>query len=121
MGAPGGQLILSPDRSQDFLRCRRDSGPSSEVETELGRRCAGSTLYQNPRIFGQVRNRLIYGYIRTSRAAVDSLADAGVEPVNTCSDEGVSGSVPAGERPGWTGLDARLLRGDTVTVAALDS
>ena len=33
---------------------------------------------------------------------------------------GVSGSVPAGERPGWTGLDARLLRGDTVTVAALD-
>ena len=33
---------------------------------------------------------------------------------------GVSGSVPAGERTGWTRLDARLLRGDTLTVAALD-
>ena len=75
---------------------------------------------------------MIYGYIRTSRAAVDglagmhpetqvrALADAGVEPVNIISDVGISGSVPAGERPGWTGLDARLLRGDTLTVAALD-
>ena len=75
---------------------------------------------------------MIYGYIRTSRPAVDglagmhpetqvrALADAGVEPANIVSDVGVSGSVPAGERPGWTGLDARLLRGDTVTVAALD-
>ena len=75
---------------------------------------------------------MIYGYIRTSRAAVDglagmhpetqlqALADAGVEPVNIVSDVGVSGSVPVGDRPGWTGLDARLLRGDTLTVAALD-
>ena len=75
---------------------------------------------------------MIYGYIRTSRAAVDglagmhpetqlqALADAGVDPVNIVSDVGISGSVPAGERPGWTGLDARLLRGDTLTVAALD-
>ena len=75
---------------------------------------------------------MIYGYIRTSRAAVDglacmhpetqvrALADAGVEPANIVSDAGVSGSVPAGERPGWSGLDARLLRGDTLTVAALD-
>ena len=75
---------------------------------------------------------MIYGYIRTSRAAVDGLAGmhpetqvqalaaSGVEPVNIVSDVGISGSVPAGERPGWTGLDARLLRGDTVTVAALD-
>ena len=67
-----------------------------------------------------------------SRAAVDglagmhpetqvqALADAGVEPANIVSDVGIPGSVPAGERPGWTGLDARLLRGDTVTVAALD-
>ena len=74
---------------------------------------------------------MIYGYIRTSRAAVDglagmhpetqvqALAGAGVEPVNIVSDVGVSGSVPAGERPGWTGLDASLLRGDTLTVAAL--
>ena len=65
---------------------------------------------------------MIYGYIRTSRAAVDglagmhpetqlqALADAGVEPVNIVADVGISGSVPAGERPGWTGLDARLLR-----------
>ena len=43
-----------------------------------------------------------------------------MEPANIVSDVGVSGSVPAGERPGWTGLDARLLRGDTLTVAALD-
>ena len=75
---------------------------------------------------------MIYGYIRTSRAAVDglagmhpetqvqALAGAGVEPVNIVSDVGVSGSVPAGERPGWRELDARLLRGDTLTVAALD-
>ena len=75
---------------------------------------------------------MIHGYIRTSRAAVDglaemhpetqvlALADAGVEPDNIVSDVGVSGSVPAGERPGWTGLDPRLLRGDTLTVAALD-
>ena len=75
---------------------------------------------------------MIYGYLRTSCAAVDglagmhpetqvrALADAGVEPVNSISDVGISGSVPAGERPGWTGLDARLLRGDTLTVAALD-
>ena len=75
---------------------------------------------------------MIYGYIRTSRAAVDglaamhpetqvqALAEAGVETANIVSDVGVSGSVPAGDRPGWTGLDARLLRGDTLTVAALD-
>ena len=75
---------------------------------------------------------MIYGYIRTSRAAVDglagmhpetqlqALAGAGVEPVNIVSDVGVSGSVPGGDRPGWTGLGYRLLRGDTVTVAALD-
>ena len=75
---------------------------------------------------------MIYGYIRTSCAAVDglagmhpetqvqALADAGVEPVNIVSDVGISGSVPAGERPGWTGLDAQVLRGDTLTVAALD-
>ena len=75
---------------------------------------------------------MIYGYIRTSRAAVDGLAgmhpetqlqvlsDAGVDPTNIVSDVGISGSVPAGDRPGWTCLDARLLRGDTLTVAALD-
>ena len=75
---------------------------------------------------------MIYGYIRTSRTAVDglagmhpetqlqALADAGVDPANIVSDVGISGSVPVGDRPGWTGLDARLLRGDTVTVAALD-
>ena len=52
---------------------------------------------------------MIYGYIRTSRTAVDglhpetqvqALAGAGVEPVNIVSDVGISGSVPAGERPG---------------------
>ena len=75
---------------------------------------------------------MIYGYLRTSRAAVDglagmhpetqvqALADAGVEPASIVSDVGISGSVPAGDRPGWSGLDARLLRSDTVTVAALD-
>ena len=59
---------------------------------------------------------MIYGYIRTSRAAVyglagmhpetqfQALADAGVEPVNIVSDVGISGSVPAGERPRSTGL-----------------
>ena len=75
---------------------------------------------------------MIYGYIRTSRAAVDglagmhpetqlqALAGAGVDAANIVSDVGVSGSVPVGDRPGWTGLDARLLRSDTLTVAALD-
>ena len=64
---------------------------------------------------------MIYGYIRTSRAAVDglagmhpetqvqALADAGVESANLVSD--VAGSAPVVDRPGWTSLDARLLRG----------
>ena len=55
---------------------------------------------------------MIYGYIRTSRAAVDglagmhpetqlqALADAGVEPVNIVSDVGISGSVPVRRPPG---------------------
>ena len=85
-----------------------------------------------PSYFWAGQKPTIYGYIRTSRTAVDSLAgmhpetqvqalaDAGVEPVNIVSDVGISGSVPAGERPGWSGLDAGLLRGDTLTVAALD-
>ena len=76
---------------------------------------------------------MIYGYIRTSRAAVyglagmhpetqlQALAGAGVEPVNIVSDVGISGSIPAGDRPGWTGLDTRLLRGDTLNVTALGS
>ena len=75
---------------------------------------------------------MIYGYLRTSRAAVDglagmhpetqlqALADAGIEPTNIFQDVGVSGSVLVSDRPGWTGLDAKLIRGDTVTVAALD-
>ena len=75
---------------------------------------------------------MIYGYLRTSRTAVDglagmrpetqfqALADAGVQPANIFQDVGSSGSVPVSDRPGWTGLDARLLRGDTLTVAALD-
>ena len=75
---------------------------------------------------------MIYGYIRTSRAAVDglagmhpetqvqALADAGVESANLVSDVGISGSAPVVDRPGWTSLDARLLRGDNLTVAALD-
>ena len=75
---------------------------------------------------------IIYGYLRTSRTAVDglagmrpetqlqALADAGVEPANVFKDVGISGSVPVSDRAGWTGLDARLRRGDTVTVVALD-
>ena len=59
---------------------------------------------------------MIYGYIRTSRPAVDGLArmhpetqvrplaDAGVEPACIVSDVGISGSVPVGERPRSTGL-----------------
>ena len=73
-----------------------------------------------------------HGYLRTSRAAVDglagmrpetqlqALADAGVEPANVYPDVGSSGSVPVSDRPGWTELDTKLRRGDTVTVAALD-
>ena len=61
---------------------------------------------------------MIYGYIRTSRAAVDglvgmhpetqlqALAGAGVEPDNIVSDVGISGSVPVIDRPGWTGSAA---------------
>ena len=33
---------------------------------------------------------------------------------------GSSGSVPVSDRPGWTELDTKLRRGDTLTVAALD-
>ena len=54
---------------------------------------------------------MIYGYIRTSRAAVDglagmhpetqvqALAGAGVEPAHIVSDAGISGSVPVGGPP----------------------
>ena len=61
---------------------------------------------------------MIYGYIRTSRAAVDglagmhpetqvrALAEAGMGPACIVSDVGISGSVPVGERPGWTGSAA---------------
>ena len=49
-----------------------------------------------------------------------ALADTGVQPANIFQDVGSSGSVPVGDRPGWTGRDARLRRGDTLTVAALD-
>ena len=75
---------------------------------------------------------MIYGYLRTSRAAVDglagmhpetqlqALADAGVELAKIFQDVGISGSVLVSDRPGWTELDTKLIRGDTVTVAALD-
>ena len=75
---------------------------------------------------------MIYGYLRTSRAAVDglagmhpetqlqALADAGVELADIFQDVGISGSVLVSYRPGWTELDTKLIRGDTVTVAALD-
>ena len=51
---------------------------------------------------------------------VQTLAGAGVEPVNIVCGVDISCSVPVGDRPGWSGLDAGLIRGDTVTVAALD-
>ena len=75
---------------------------------------------------------MIYGYLRTSRAAVaglagmhpetqlQALADAEVELANIFQDVGISGSVLVSDRPGWTELDTKLIRGDTVTVAALD-
>ena len=75
---------------------------------------------------------MIYGYLRTSRAAVDglagmhpetqlqALANAEVELANIFQDVGISGSVLVSDRPGWTELDTKLIRGDTVTVAALD-
>ena len=75
---------------------------------------------------------MMYGYLRTSRAAVDGLAgmhpetqlqalvNAEVELANIFQDVGISGSVPVSDRPGWTELDTKLIRGDTVTVAALD-
>ena len=75
---------------------------------------------------------MIYGYLRTSRAAVDglagmhpetqlqALANAEVELANIFRDVGISGSVLVSDRPGWTELDTKLIRGDTVTVAALD-
>ena len=75
---------------------------------------------------------MIYGYLRTSRTAVDglagmhpetqlqALADAGVEGTSIFQDVGISGSVLVSDRPGWTELDPKLRRGDTLTVAALD-
>ena len=85
-----------------------------------------------PSYFWAGSKLMFYGYLRTSRAAVDglagmrpetqlqALADAGVEPANVYPDVGSSGSVPVSDRPGWTELDTKLRRGDTVTVAALD-
>ena len=75
---------------------------------------------------------MIYGYLRTSRTAVDglagmhpetqlqALADAGVEGTSIFQDVGISGTVLVSDRPGWTELDPKLRRGDTLTVAALD-
>ena len=75
---------------------------------------------------------MIYGYLRTSRAAVDglagmhletqlqALANAEVELANIFQDVGISGSVLVSDRPGWTELEARLRRGDTLTIAAPD-
>ena len=51
---------------------------------------------------------------------LQALADAGVQPANVYQDVGISGSVPVSDRPGWTELDTKLRRGDTLTVAALD-
>ena len=44
----------------------------------------------------------------------------GVELANIFQDVGISGSILVSDRPGWTELDTKLIRGDTVTVAALD-
>ena len=56
---------------------------------------------------------MIYGYLRTSRAAVDglagmhpetqlqALANAEVELANIFQDVGISGSVLVSDRPGW--------------------
>ena len=93
---------------------------------------AGFTRYQPPPVFlgrGKTHDLRLYPHLPRRRrrpgrhepeTQVQTLADAGVEPAHIVSDVGVSGSVPAGDRPGWTGLDVRLLRGDTLTVAALD-
>ena len=75
---------------------------------------------------------MIYGYIRTSRAAVDGLAGMHHENPGPGSGRCRGGAGQhrlgrgslrlrpgTGERPGWTGLDAQLLRGDTLTAAAL--
>ena len=43
-----------------------------------------------------------------------------MEPANNFQDVGISGAVLVSDRPGWTELDTKLIRGDTVTVAALD-
>ena len=75
---------------------------------------------------------MINGYLRTYCAAVDGLAgmhsetqfqalvDAGVGLANTFQDVGISGSLLVSDRLGWTEREARLRRGDTRTITALD-
>lgn len=66
-----------------------------------------------------------YGYVRvstdnqTTDSQILALVRAGVESRHIESDDGVSGMVPAMERPGFACLLASVKRGDTVVVYSL--
>lgn len=68
----------------------------------------------------------MYGYCRvsTDEQAVglqaDALMRAGVACDNVFTDMGVSGAMPAMERPGFAALLAQVSAGDTITVWKLD-
>ena len=51
---------------------------------------------------------------------IQALAEAGVQLAKIFHDVGISGSVLVSDRPGWTELDTKLIRGDAVTMASLD-
>jgi DNA invertase Pin-like site-specific DNA recombinase len=66
-----------------------------------------------------------YGYARVSTDAqsialqLDALGKAGVSPEATFTDEGVSGALPARERPAMAALLVHLRRGDTLVTYSL--
>ena len=73
-----------------------------------------------------------YGYIRTSRQRIQGTAGSdpeaqahqlrqeGVPEGNIYRDVGVSGGTGTNSRPGWRALNARLIAGDVLVVAAID-
>ena len=70
-----------------------------------------------PRTFGYCR---VSSDEQVTHLQLDALARAGVAAEDVSSDEGISGSKPARERPGFSALLARVTEGDTIVVWKLD-
>ena len=93
MGAPGGQLILSPDRSQDFFAVPQGLGPELRGRDRVGAAVHRVHAVPKPPHFRAGSTFMICGYIRTSRAAVDGLA--GMHPETQLQALAGAGVVPA--------------------------